>query len=147
MVVVLAPPVILSQCFLFHLTVALTRNALDCVALVALACPALLPVVGHHILSIGPAPEVALILRGENQTWRGNTFTFLCSAAVNTLQPVPEIQYEIDVHNLGSMLGRDVEQCLTWSLGHSGRRDQLGQIFSHHTRPKGCLLIHLSYPN
>jgi len=73
LVVVLAPPVILSQCFLFHLTAALTRNALDCVALVALACPALLPVVGHHILSIGPAPEVALIL---------------CSAAVNTLQPV-----------------------------------------------------------
>ena len=65
MVVVLAPPVILSQCFLFHLTAALTRNALDCVALVALACPALLPVVGHHILSIGPAPEVALILRGK----------------------------------------------------------------------------------
>jgi len=73
LVIVLAPPVILRQRFLFHLTAALTRNTLDCVALVALACPALLPVVGHHILSVGPTPEVVLIL---------------CTATVNTLQAV-----------------------------------------------------------
>ena len=94
MVVVLAPPVILSQCFLFHLTAALTRNALDCVALVALACPALLPVVGHHILSIGPAPEVALVLSKKylNLIAEEITFTSLRRTAVDTLQPVPEIQ-------------------------------------------------------
>jgi len=73
LVIVLAPPVILRQRFLFHLTAALTRNTLDRVALVALACPALLPVVGHHILSVGPTPEVVLIL---------------CTATVNTLQAV-----------------------------------------------------------
>ena len=102
MVVVLAPPVILGQRFPFHLTAALTRNTLDRVALVSLACPALLPVVGHNILSIGPAPEVALVLSKKylNLIAEEITFTSLCSTAVNTLQPVPEIQYWTDVHYL-----------------------------------------------
>jgi len=73
LVVVAAPPVILRQRLPLHLAAALTRNPLDREALVALACPTLLPVVGHNILSVGPAPEVGLVL---------------CSTAVNTLQPV-----------------------------------------------------------
>ena len=85
MVVVLAPPIILCQRFSLHLAAALTRNSFDRVALVALARPALLPIVGDHVLSVGPAPEVGLILRKKYSNLPGKTFTFLCTAAVNTL--------------------------------------------------------------
>ena len=111
MVVVPAPPVILCQRFPLHLAAALARNPLHCEALVSLACPTLLPVVGHNILSVGPAPEVALVLSKNHLNLinaHALTFTFLCSAAVNTLQPVSEIQSQTDVHNLYSILdGRD----------------------------------------
>ena len=94
MVVVAAPPVILRQRFPLHLAAALTRNPLDREALVALACPTLLPVVGHNILSVGPAPEVALVLSKKylNLIAEEITFTSLRRTAVDTLQPVPEIQ-------------------------------------------------------
>ena len=101
MVVVPAPPVILRQTIPFHLATTLAPNTLDSVALVTLACPALLPVVGHNILSVGPAPEVGFILikKYSNLIAEDITFTSLCSAAVDTLQTVPEIQYWTDVHN------------------------------------------------
>ena len=101
MVVVPAPPVILRQTIPFHLATTLAPNTLDSVALVTLACPALLPVVGHNILGVGPAPEVGFILikKYSNMIAEDITFTSLCSAAVDTLQTVPEIQYWTDVHN------------------------------------------------
>ena len=94
MVVVPAPPVILRQTIPFHLATTLAPNTLDSVALVTLACTALLPVVGHIILSIGPAPEVALVLSKKylNLIAEEITFTSLRRTAVDTLQPVPEIQ-------------------------------------------------------
>ena len=90
MVFVPAPPVVLR----LPLANTLTLNPPDRVALVPLACSALLPVVGHIILSIGPAPEVALVLSKKylNLIAEEITFTSLRRTAVDTLQPVPEIQ-------------------------------------------------------
>ena len=60
--------------------------------------------------------------------------TFLCTAAVNTLQPMPEQHKFHDFQ----------QQSPTWFLGHSGQHGQLDRAFSARTRPKGCLPIQIS---